>query len=313
LEKKLTEAQRIAFFELATQYHQVPRELMASLLDTAVRQKSMGLAGAIVKSAGGVDSLPDKGGQAMVTAARNDWASIDGLLQLGIDINALGENGEREQSTALMEAVKSVKADRTMLTNLLERGASIRLPEGRALLVIALRSCKVPAAALLLERGADPNATDPSAPEIPPLPFAISCTRHEGGRDAHELVRSLLRHGAEPYPKYELPWHPLADVCVRDADPTNFKLLRAAGANINFRDKKGRTALMSDFGDRPNATEKLLQCGINVNARDRRGWTALQYMHQRQYWESVSIMCKHDAQPRELCVAIPTPEATKRS
>jgi ankyrin repeat protein len=73
------------------------------------------------------------------------------------------------------------------------------------------------------------------------------------------------------------------------------KLLLANGADVNTRDKRGRTALMwavlptddyprgSAEGDpitwqrKLLAMQLLLEGGANVNARDGRGWTALMY------------------------------------
>lgn len=60
LEKQtLTEAQRIAFYELALQHGQVPRELMPSLLATAERQQSMRLAAVIKRGAEEISGRPD--------------------------------------------------------------------------------------------------------------------------------------------------------------------------------------------------------------------------------------------------------------
>ena len=60
LEKQtLTETQRIAFYALALQHGQIPRELMPSFLATAERQQSMRLAAVIKKGIEEISNRPD--------------------------------------------------------------------------------------------------------------------------------------------------------------------------------------------------------------------------------------------------------------
>lgn len=75
---------------------------------------------------------------------------------------------------------------------------------------------------------------------------------------------------------------------VRRGDIPRVKRLLAAGADVNARDKYGRTALYWPvcFG-RIGCMRLLIEAGADVNNRDSDGWTPL---HEAAYCELIACM-----------------------
>ena len=109
------------------------------------------------------------------------------------------------------------------------------------------------------------------------------------------LVRTLLTRGANPNIRDENDDTPLIWVAWAHAlsSPDNgipdyegvAKLLMESGANVNARDRGGRTALISVMegsasayrvvGADDGVARLLIRRGADVNARDKEGWTPL--------------------------------------
>lgn len=67
---------------------------------------------------------------------------------------------------------------------------------------------------------------------------------------------------------------------AKAGDRDRLEALLAGGADVNARDRQGRTALfhvLAPYGGDPNLAMWLLSCGADVNARDHAGDSAIEY------------------------------------
>ncbi len=75
------------------------------------------------------------------------------------------------------------------------------------------------------------------------------------------------------------------------------KLLKE-GADVNFADENGSTALMlASFNGRTAIVELLIKSGAEVNLADLNNRTALIYASSGPFAETVEVLLKNDAQP----------------
>lgn len=144
---------------------------------------------------------------------------------------------------------------------------------------------------LLLARGADPNLAnrdmDAKAPGVPttsPLELALGAAHECSPQPA--IVRALLRAGANPNAQfsYSSEWFrgegtPLSSAAIW-GDTVILRMLLGAGAHVNGRDSRGRTALMHSarsvgiWNRRHPGSDTmrlLLRRGANVRATTRVG------------------------------------------
>ena len=141
------------------------------------------------------------------------WAAAEGhaavaqvLLEGGVDkadIHARSKGG----LTALLLAVREgrIEAVRTLLSA--GANASDIAPDGTSALVLAIINAHYELAALLLDKGADPNAADSRGSALHALawmrrpgraPGAVAQPVPTGNLDSLEVARALLAHGANP-------------------------------------------------------------------------------------------------------------------
>jgi len=122
----------------------------------------------------------------MAAAAQGDLGRMTKLLD-GVDVNArFGGNGD----TALHRAAARGQVRAVRL--LLDRGASVNAAddEGTTPLLAATYRGHREVVKLLLERGAAVNAQE--------MRYRLSSLTHAVGRNDKELVKLLLRYGADP-------------------------------------------------------------------------------------------------------------------
>jgi ankyrin repeat protein len=118
----------------------------------------------------------------------------------------------------------------------------------------------------LLASGADPNETNNEGTTI--LAFVASFST------VYTLLQPLLKAGADPNCG-EL-FRPLSFAASHGAEPV--RMLLKAGANVNWANPDGRTALISAAAAGDEETIRLLlDAGANPNAEDKDGHTA--YWH----------------------------------
>jgi ankyrin repeat protein len=193
-------------------------------------------------SAATIDDPQNPFNEALVQMAayRKDVAMVVHLLQLGASPNAKSPEG----SPALIEAIE---------TGIMRWGAPPSLE----------------ITAILLDRGADPNATDKNWET--PLMAAVFTTNEK-------VVTVLLDHKANVNAADKFGLTPLMD--ARGVPVV--KLLLAAGASIREKDLDGRTALHHAAwqGD-PDVVKTLIAAGADVNAKNNKKQSPLDLARER--------------------------------
>jgi ankyrin repeat protein len=264
-------------------------------------------------------------------AAENHAEAIRALVARGADPNgrsSLLEVPRRRAGqsilplghwTPLMYAARQNALE--ALRVLVERGADVNLtdPDGATALVVAIINANYDAAALLLEQGADPDIADTDA-SMAALYAAVDMHRlavghgrpnpkPSGELDAVDVIRLLLKHGANPNARLKAPLmqrhHTAGDASLgegatpfmraaKSGDVAVMRLLVDAGADPTLTRPNGATALMFaaglgwrngspaapsyDQGSERESIEAIALCvelGLDLNAMTAAGDTAL--------------------------------------
>ncbi len=198
---------------------------------------------------------------------------FNALIAAGADPNHLNEDGDTllivaassRSNTATIRALLNTDAKRTINT---------RNKRGESALLIATAYSEPETVALLLAAGANVNEADNNGQTA--LMRAVS--KYEQSLD---LVKHLIKAGANVNATdsrgqtallYFRPYE--ANDLVRSV----FKELIAAGANVDAADAEGKTQLLS-FAQTRSAplVQMAIDAGANVNAKDKRLRTALFY------------------------------------
>jgi len=181
----------------------------------------------------------------------------------------------------------------------------------------------------------DPN-TEYYQDQYTPLFYAV---RNYGYvdriEDAFEILKILLEAGCDPnigvYDEVWLPSH-ISSLWYVDGGitpvmmsmlPSGIKLLLNYGADINYQDKYGRTALMlQSFFNNNDCVEFLINNGAGINIKDNEGRTALFYAIWGVNIEAIKIIIKHGTDFNKIdskgytpldiaCIRYTTPETSK--
>jgi len=243
---------------------------------------------ALINAGANVNTTDPDGVTALILAARADLTeSIKLLLAKGAEVNAKDRWGNSPLSSAFdshyySHADKDTVHHPTPLTirTLLAAGADIHAGNsvGIPTLMLAARTDSVEALKMLLNAGAQINATDKNGRTV--LMF-----EKWSYMPSVEVFRILLDAKADPNAVAPDGRTPLM-FATYGAPPEIIELLlqRGAKASVNARDNSGQTALMhaayyssSDFKpeDQLRIVKALIAAGADVNIKDNSGRTPL--------------------------------------
>ena len=260
---------------------------------------------ALVERGADIHARSNAGFTALLFAARQGQIeAVSALLKAGADVN------ETLPSESPGENVPPVGAARQPYGRL----------DGASALMLAVRSGHFELAALLLDKGADPNAHGPGWTALheitwvrrPGFGHNFPGPVGSGAMDNLEFVRKLAAHGADLNAR--MTARPGIDpktvlkrigatpflLAARAADPLLMRLLGELGADPLIPNEDGTTPLMAaagvgvyspgeDAGTEPEtleATKVAWELGGDVNAVDKHGETA---MHGAAYMGANSV------------------------
>jgi len=229
-------------------------------------------------------------------AKKGDAAEVRRLLDEGADVNARDDDGSTPLSLTLRDANGY---DIALIKLLLERGADINIQDKRG--NTALFWCvgkygdgQREVFDLLMQKGATMDNRKNSA-GYSLADFAVSGGNvgilkeliSKGAKldiqksvsraallGSKEMLEHILNAGGDPNADRRSDTPPLIDCFLARNGTEKARLLLDRGANVNARNKEGRTALLTAI-DKIDGVQLLFERGADVNLADSRGWTPL--------------------------------------
>jgi len=239
---------------------------ISSTLFTAADRNCVDLATVLLDRGASVDARDRLGARPLSRAARSGHLEmVDLLLQRGAPVNARDLNG----ATALYVAAERGQA--AVVQRLIDKDADtdLRGRSGTSPLAAAAFAGRNQVVRMLLAHGANGRAADDTGK--PPIVYAAA----SGSLD---IVRQLLALDIDVNARYAndltlLMWASGPDPSVAEAQALEVVAwLVGAGAHIDDRDDRGRTALMTAAeGNHAEVAQLLLKHGADPSVRDKAG------------------------------------------
>lgn len=240
----------------------------------------------------------DRDGQTLLHRAvpANNLRLVVYLLNKGVNIDATDSRG----NTPLCIAAHHPGME-TLLRYLIERRATLdhRNHKRHSALMIAMARGHTEYVTILLDAGADIQTTDGLESPLTLCHDAIE--RFPTEADAFRRIESrLLIKGAHPDPLInDLHWTPLFQSVTRPQNrkiKAHLELLLRLGADVNHRDKNGRTAIMIACSTgRGEIVQKLLNNYADPDLIDHYGWSALMFAVYYNHTRIVHMLLEHGA------------------
>jgi ankyrin repeat protein len=256
--------------DLARRYDTGKSEMTAvevsSTLFAAAERNCIELATRLLDQGASVEARDRSGARPLSRAARSGHLEmVDLLLQRGAPIDARDLSG----ATALYVAAE--RGQTAVVQRLIDKGADAGLKgrSGTSPVAAAAFAGRNQVVRILLAHGADARAADDTGK--PPIVYAAA----SGNLD---IVRQLLTHDVDVNARYAndltlLMWASGPDQAVAEAQALQVvSWLVDAGAHIDDRDDRGRTALMiAAEGNHAEIVHLLLTHGADPSLRDKAG------------------------------------------
>jgi uncharacterized protein len=251
-------------FEIAKP--QISATEVSLTLFSAVDGNCIALATELIDHGASVDARDRLGARPLSHAARSGHLEmVDLLLARGAPIDARNLAG----ATALYFAAET--GHPSIAQRLIERGADVKLPgrSGISPIAAAAYAGNDEIVAALLARGADERAPDETGK--PPIIYAAAGARLD-------IVKRLLARNIDVNARYPndltvLMWASGPDEQAPEAQAVKVvSFLLDAGAHIDDRDARGRTALMiAAEGGHAEIADLLLARGADPSLADKAG------------------------------------------
>ena len=275
----------------------------------AARTGAAGAIEALIAKGANVNARETLRGQTalMWAASENNPDAIRMLVKAGADIRAQSTSG---RFTPLLFAVRGGHLD--AMRALLDAGADVneRMPDGTSALVLAVYNAHYELASVLLERGADPNASAQGWSALhqiawsrrPNRGFNMPGAVATGTLDSLELARRLITRGADVNARItkeprdgnrnmlnRIGGTPFL-MAAKSADVPLMRVLLDGGADPKITTNDGTSALMAAAGvgvygpgESPGTAEEAFEAvklafqvgGGDVNGANKDGETAL--------------------------------------
>jgi ankyrin repeat protein len=235
-------------------------------LFSAADSNCVNLASQLLDQGASVDARDRIGARPLSHAAKSGHLDmVDLLLARGAPINARNLNG----ATALYYAAEGGQA--LVVQRLIERGADVNLTgrSGISPVAAAAYASRDSIVAMLLAHGADGRAPDDTGK--PPVVYAAAVARLN-------IVKQLLVNNTDINARYGndltlLMWASGPDENIPEPQAIEVvSYLLDAGARIDDRDDRGRTALMiAAEGGHAEIANLLLARGADLSLKDKAG------------------------------------------
>ena len=167
---------------------------------------------------------------------------------------------------------------------------------GNSALLCAVWSMDVPMVKLLIKNGADPNVGNSNWTPLMTAAWTMGSERRgQGRKDFVAILKLLLAAGAMVNTRDKVGQTALS-LAAAVGDVAALRVLLRAGAYIHTRDKKGNGALIGAIQHHNSDTIKfLLEQGVNANARNKAGTSVLAYAKECEADEIVQLLMKYGA------------------
>lgn len=236
-------------------------------------------------------ALRDKKPVPVIEALLNRNPAINGASAFNVPLVAAAEGCEPEAARLLLAKGADPNAPYT-------KGMAATMNQPTALMAAGANGC-VSVAQILLESGANPNATTAQ-------PALVEAVEHK----SEQMARLLLDHGADAN-SYGLAGPSPLGAAAFDGDDAMVALLLTRGAKVNQADSSGKTAiyhlLEANHSDSVNQgtvltiARDLLKAGANPNLSPTKGGvTPLMLATQKDTGSVFRLLLENGADPKAV-------------